>query len=122
MGVSAHGLTARSTHRLRCCSHNREAILLIARTAKNNGRPFYRCPYWQDSTSDCGYFKWTDEKTKIDEALSTSNDRTSDLDPFLDELRCIRVVVHRLRLEIRCYLVIVSFLVIGLAYGIRIGC
>ncbi|CAN1123565.1 hypothetical protein LINPERPRIM_LOCUS3315 [Linum perenne] len=122
MGVSGHGVTARSTHRLRCCSHNREAILLIARTSKNNGRRFYRCPYWQDSTSDCGYFKWTDEKPKIDEALSNSNDITSHLDPYLDELRCIRVVVHRLRLEIRLYFVIVIFLVIGLAYGIRIGC
>ncbi|CAN1132817.1 hypothetical protein LINPERPRIM_LOCUS30295 [Linum perenne] len=120
VGSTAKGLPARTSHRLRRCSHNREAILLVARTSKNNGRSFYRCPYWEDSTTDCGYFKWTDEKPKVNYGLSTKNDIVSYLDVPVDKLRSMRVTLERVQREIRVLLLLVSFLGLCIAYGYRL--
>ncbi|CAN1136107.1 hypothetical protein LINPERPRIM_LOCUS20886 [Linum perenne] len=119
MGVSLKGVSARSSSRLRCCSHNREAIVLVARTPKNNGRSFFRCPYWEDNAADCGYFKWTDEKQKIDEVVSTSTGIVTNMGQSLAELRSLRAEIHRIRWEIRV-LWFVSFLVLGFAYCYRV--
>ncbi|CAN0843297.1 hypothetical protein LINGRAPRIM_LOCUS191 [Linum grandiflorum] len=29
---------------------------MVARTEKNRGCRFFRCPFWK--TTDCGYFRW----------------------------------------------------------------
>ncbi|CAN1298642.1 hypothetical protein LINPERPRIM_LOCUS23899 [Linum perenne] len=58
---------------------------MVSQTSKNNGRSFYRCPYWEDSKTDCGYFKWADEKLKVEHGSSTTGDNGSDLDACLDE-------------------------------------
>ncbi|CAN1217322.1 hypothetical protein LINPERPRIM_LOCUS973 [Linum perenne] len=106
----------RTPSRLRTCSHNRDEILLVARTTKNNGRSFYRCPYWEDSSKDCGYFKWADDKPKVEQWSSMAGDNGSDLESCLDELRSIRVTLDRGLREIRFLVIIVSLL------GLGIGC
>ncbi|CAN1177652.1 hypothetical protein LINPERHAP2_LOCUS33220 [Linum perenne] len=113
--ASAKALPTRTTPRLKTCAHNREAILMVARTKKNNGRSFYRCPYWEESTTDCEFFKWADEKPKVEHGSSTTGDNGSDLDVCLDELRSIRVTLERGLNEIRFLLLFVSFLGLGFA-------
>ncbi|CAN1190085.1 hypothetical protein LINPERHAP1_LOCUS21840 [Linum perenne] len=50
------------------CRHKREAILKTAGTPNNFGRIFYRCPYWKDKKSDCGLFKWAEDRDRVAEA------------------------------------------------------
>ncbi|CAN1334227.1 hypothetical protein LINPERPRIM_LOCUS36319 [Linum perenne] len=92
-------------------AHHRKAILMVARTAKNNGRSFYRCPFWQDSTTDCGFFKWTNDKPKIADRLWTGNDEVLVLELVLDELRSIQHNLDRLWHEIRYMWVLVGVFV-----------
>ncbi|CAN0843202.1 hypothetical protein LINGRAPRIM_LOCUS261 [Linum grandiflorum] len=28
----------------------------------NRGRQFYRCPFWQDKTADCKFFRWASDR------------------------------------------------------------
>ncbi|CAN1836311.1 hypothetical protein LINPERHAP1_LOCUS34725 [Linum perenne] len=79
-GSTATSYAVKTSRSLQNCSHNRETILLVSRTSKNNDRPFYRCPFWQDSTTDCGYFKWADDKPKISDGLWMTNDEVLDLE------------------------------------------
>ncbi|CAN1278760.1 hypothetical protein LINPERPRIM_LOCUS16741 [Linum perenne] len=58
-----HSATGSSTSNrlgVRKCHHNTEALLKVAGTQQNRGRPFYRCPFWR--SADCGYFLWADER------------------------------------------------------------
>ncbi|CAN0917249.1 hypothetical protein LINGRAHAP2_LOCUS30173 [Linum grandiflorum] len=43
------------------CGHGCETVIKVAGTPKNRGKAFYRCPFWKDSSMDCGYFKWAQE-------------------------------------------------------------
>ncbi|CAN0919633.1 hypothetical protein LINGRAHAP2_LOCUS31569 [Linum grandiflorum] len=33
----------------------------------NRGRQFYRCPFWQDKTADCKFFKWASDRQQTEE-------------------------------------------------------
>ncbi|CAN1255481.1 hypothetical protein LINPERPRIM_LOCUS9002 [Linum perenne] len=92
---------------------------MVARASKNNGRSFYRCPYWEESTTDCGFFKWADEQPKVEHGSSTTGGNGSYLDSCLGELRSIRVTLERGLNEIRFLLLFVSFMGLGFACWFR---
>ncbi|CAN0903537.1 hypothetical protein LINGRAHAP2_LOCUS22626 [Linum grandiflorum] len=55
------------------CFHEVQAVVKVAGTTRNRGRKFLRCPFWQNSSADCTYFKWVDETTTVvDRSLLTS--------------------------------------------------
>ncbi|CAN0843446.1 hypothetical protein LINGRAHAP2_LOCUS3860 [Linum grandiflorum] len=52
-----------SRHGNRRCSHQCDVVLKVAGTTKNPGRRFLRCPFWKNSSADCGFFEWVDATT-----------------------------------------------------------
>ncbi|CAN0899794.1 hypothetical protein LINGRAHAP2_LOCUS20475 [Linum grandiflorum] len=67
------------------CGHQRDALRKVAGTPRNAGRIFYRCPYWQNKSVDCGFFRWANERDGIiDEITDDPN-----IELVLDELRHI---------------------------------
>ncbi|XP_021768979.1 uncharacterized protein LOC110733267 [Chenopodium quinoa] len=49
--------TGSSTQQVEC-RHGIPAKVSVVRKGINAGRSFLGCPYWQDRTKDCGFFKW----------------------------------------------------------------
>ncbi|CAN0843233.1 hypothetical protein LINGRAHAP2_LOCUS3761 [Linum grandiflorum] len=105
------------------CGHQCEAVVKVAATARNRGRQFYRCPFWQDKTADCTFFRRASDRPQTAEESFMGescmgvynpnlnfNDRESSSvpkspqtrivddesvgnDALLDELRSLRVKV-----------------------------
>ncbi|CAN0904853.1 hypothetical protein LINGRAHAP2_LOCUS23338 [Linum grandiflorum] len=39
----------------------------------NRGCQFYRCPFWQDKTVDCKFFRWASDRQQTAESPSWVN-------------------------------------------------
>ncbi|CAN0873469.1 hypothetical protein LINGRAHAP2_LOCUS10385 [Linum grandiflorum] len=111
----------------------------------NRGRQFYRCPFWQDKTADCKFFRWASDRqqttkesfvgessigvynpnSKFDDRQSLSvlkspQTRIVDVesvgnDALLDELRSLRVKVEFVEQRLRLGVVALYALVMLLS-------
>ncbi|CAN0891933.1 hypothetical protein LINGRAHAP2_LOCUS17253 [Linum grandiflorum] len=121
------------------------AVVKVAATARNRGRQFYRCPFRQDKTADCKFFRWaSDQQQTAEESFvgessmgvynpnSKFNDReffsvpkspqtrivddeSVGNDALLDELRSLRVKVALVEQRLRLGVVALYALVMALS-------
>ncbi|CAN0915282.1 hypothetical protein LINGRAHAP2_LOCUS29039 [Linum grandiflorum] len=112
----------------------------------NRGRQFYRCPFWQDKTTDCNFFRWASDRQqtseesfvgessmgvynpnlKFDDRESLSvpkspqtrivDDESVGNDALLDELRSLRVKVALVEQRLRLGVVALYALVMELLF------
>ncbi|CAN1327701.1 hypothetical protein LINPERPRIM_LOCUS34233 [Linum perenne] len=75
------------------CHHNTEALLKVAGTQRNRGRPFYRCPFWR--SADCGYFLWADDRQCPEKmgADAESCSRAGTMTPITADLESITTTI-----------------------------
>ncbi|CAN0925691.1 hypothetical protein LINGRAHAP2_LOCUS34905 [Linum grandiflorum] len=127
------------------CGHKCEAVVKVAATAMNRGRQFYRCPFWQDKTADCKFFRWASDRqqiaeeslvgessmgvynpnSKFDDRESLSVPKSSQTrivddepvgnDALLNELRSLRVKVALVEQRLRLGVVALYALVLALS-------
>ncbi|CAN0843538.1 hypothetical protein LINGRAHAP2_LOCUS3894 [Linum grandiflorum] len=113
------------------CGYKCEAVVKVAATTMNRGRQLYRCPFWQDQTADCKFFRWASDRqqtaeesfvgessmgvynpnSKFDDRESLSvpkspqtriaDDESVGNDALLDELRSLRVKVALVEQRLR---------------------
>ncbi|CAN0893414.1 hypothetical protein LINGRAHAP2_LOCUS18137 [Linum grandiflorum] len=147
LGISSkHVLgSSRNVSGLIICGHQCEVVVKVAATARNRGRQFYRCPFWQDKTEDCTFFRWASDRQQTAEESFVGesrmgvynrnlkfNDRESlsvpkspkthivddesiGNDALLDELRSLRVKVALVEQRLRLGVVALYALVMALS-------
>ncbi|CAN0858418.1 hypothetical protein LINGRAHAP2_LOCUS7237 [Linum grandiflorum] len=126
------------------CGHQCEVVVKVAATARNRGHQLYRCPFWQDKTADCKFFRWASDRQQtakesfvgessmgVYNPNSNFNDRESlsvpkspqtrvvddesvGNDALLDELRSLRVKVALVEQQLRLGVVALYALVMAL--------
>ncbi|CAN0914890.1 hypothetical protein LINGRAHAP2_LOCUS28803 [Linum grandiflorum] len=101
------------------CGHECEAIVKIAGTPKNRGRAFYRCPYWQDKTGDCQFFKWADELDSESEYGLADLKEDREADAVMPELHSIRQKLNLIEFKLNIVLIAVVGLLLG--FVVKIG-
>ncbi|CAN0905022.1 hypothetical protein LINGRAHAP2_LOCUS23429 [Linum grandiflorum] len=99
------------------CGHQCDAITKVAGTLKNRGRVFYRCPYWQEKSADCGFFKWADERDSGTHVDDGDFHRESEVGSDLNELHHIRQKLGSLEIRLNIVLVTVFGVVIAIVFG-----
>ncbi|CAN0925291.1 hypothetical protein LINGRAHAP2_LOCUS34668 [Linum grandiflorum] len=127
------------------CGHQCEDVVKVAATARNRGCQFYRCPFWQEKTADCKFFRWVSDRQQTAEESfvgessmgvynpnSKFNDRESlsvpkspqmrivddesvGNDALLDELKSLRVKVALVEQRLRLGVVALYALVMALS-------